>query len=180
MSDSREKRGNVVILTALPIEYQAIRTHLHRCQEKEYKGTLYEQGVFSTKTWIWEVGIAQIGAGNDGAAFEVERAIACFQPSIVFFVGIAGGVKDVDIGDVVVASRVYGYESGKATIHDITEAILVKIRSKQLIMCISFQLIAPKIENTESVQKYLRNWIYTLSWKPLSFLIAREIFFSSL
>jgi nucleoside phosphorylase len=116
-SVSSNKQGTVVILTALPIEFEAVHTYGEHWQERECKGTLYEQSIFSTGAWSWHVVIAQIGAGNVGAALEVERAITCFQPQVVFFVGVAGGVKDVNIGDVVVATKVHGYESGKETEH---------------------------------------------------------------
>src|ERR1700730_18672877 len=114
MKDTRKKRGRAIILTALSIEYQAVRAHLSKWQEKEHRGTLYEQGLFSVKEWTWEVGIAQIEPGNASAAFEIDRAINYFLPTIALFVGVAGGIKDVGIGDVVVATKVYGYESGKA------------------------------------------------------------------
>ncbi len=116
-SASSDKQGTVVILTALPVEFEAVRTYGEDWQERECKGTLYEQCIFSTGAGSWHVVIAQIGAGNVGAALEVERAITCFQPQVVFFVGVAGGVKDVHIGDVVVATKVHGYESGKETEH---------------------------------------------------------------
>jgi nucleoside phosphorylase len=107
-----------VILTALPVEYLAVRTHLTDLQEQMHpQGTIYERGNFVANGQSWEVGIAEVGAGNAGAAVEAERAIAYFKPDILFFVGIAGGIKDVAIGDVVAATDVYGYESGKAEEH---------------------------------------------------------------
>ncbi|NER46072.1 MAG: TIR domain-containing protein [Symploca sp. SIO1A3] len=104
-----------VILTALPVEYLAVRTHLVELEERiNPQGTIYEQGKFIGNEYEWEVGIAEVGAGNAGVAAETAQAIAYFQPNILLFVGIAGGIKDVAIGDVVVATDVYGYESGKA------------------------------------------------------------------
>jgi hypothetical protein len=109
-----------VILTALGVEHQAVEAHLEpigqaTCLSEEIhpNGTIYTQGQFKAHNCTWNVAIAQIDMGNASAGIEAIRAMMQFNPRVILFVGVAGGIKDVKVGDVVAASIVYGYECGK-------------------------------------------------------------------
>jgi nucleoside phosphorylase len=108
-------RARAILLTALREEYQAVRDHLTDPAEELYKGTIYERGNFSACGRDWQIAISEIGPHNERAASEAQRAIDHFNPDVALFVGVAGGIKGAVIGDVVAASKVYGYESGKAS-----------------------------------------------------------------
>jgi nucleoside phosphorylase len=98
-----------IILTALDGETRAVLRHLPDWHEEVVEGTVFYCGRFED----WNIAVAEIGPGNPAAAAIGERAIRHFGPRVALFVGIAGGVKDVEIGDVVIATKVHGYESGK-------------------------------------------------------------------
>ena len=99
------------ILTAISVEYESVREYL--TDVKDYENTLYRYGLFNTDDSCWEVMIHKTGKYNTKSALETNRVIELFKPDIAIFVGIAGGIKDVEIGDVVAASSVHGYEMGK-------------------------------------------------------------------
>lgn len=113
---SRPRRNlkYALILTALRVEYEAVRDMIGQVEEEEdNQGTVYEIGNVDE----WNVMIAEVGAGNVDAAARAERAIQHLSGSVevAMFVGVAGGIKDVNIGDVVVATKVYAFERGKDT-----------------------------------------------------------------
>ncbi|MDT0546424.1 MULTISPECIES: hypothetical protein [Streptomyces] len=106
----------MVILTALEVEYRAVRAHLEELRTvAAERGSLFEVGVFRDGHTGTSVAIHMTGPGNPGAAALVERASALFAPRALLFVGVAGGRKDVGLGDVVAADAVYDYETGKDT-----------------------------------------------------------------
>jgi len=100
-----------VVLTAIEAETQAVLRHLADRRRQRVSDTWFHTGQFEG----WTIAVAEAGPGNASAATIATRALAYFKPHIAAFVGVAGGVKDVALGDVVIATKVYGYESGKET-----------------------------------------------------------------
>ncbi len=106
----------VLVLTALEMEYEAVRAYLSKITPRPHpRGTFYEQGLYPAISPRCRVVVGEIGPRNSSAAQETQRALDFLKPSYALFLGVAGGRKDVAVGDVVLGSKVYGYEGGKVT-----------------------------------------------------------------
>ncbi|MCB9353551.1 MAG: 5'-methylthioadenosine/S-adenosylhomocysteine nucleosidase [Lewinellaceae bacterium] len=103
----------IVILTPIRVEYESIRKHIPQIKREVIEGVFFETGLFSGANHDYEVFIQETGSKNTIVALASEKAIRLLNPAIIILVGIAGGVKDVQIGDVVIGTKAYGYESGK-------------------------------------------------------------------
>ncbi|RAK70323.1 5'-methylthioadenosine/S-adenosylhomocysteine nucleosidase [Hymenobacter edaphi] len=108
----------VVVLSALEgNERQIFRPFLTNEQVIRHPATQtdYYSGTLQTETGDVRLILGRTDQTNVSAALETDRALAHFTPRYAFFVGVAGGLKDVEVGDIVIGKDVYGYERGKTT-----------------------------------------------------------------
>lgn len=92
-----------------------MRSHMKDVALRRHRlGTLFHTGRLAGSQH--QVALAQIGEGNTAAATFTERASNMFQPEALFFVGVAGRLKeDIALGDIVVPPEVLAYHGGKDT-----------------------------------------------------------------
>ncbi|GAA2268942.1 hypothetical protein GCM10009853_022980 [Glycomyces scopariae] len=103
----------VVVLTALDLEYTAVLRHLYDVEIRHHKaGTQFQVGTTACGA-RGRIALGLTGVGNQSAAVIAERAIQEFSPMATLFVGVAGSLwPKPELGDVVVAERVYAYHGG--------------------------------------------------------------------
>jgi len=112
-----ETNPTVVVLTALSLEYEAVLGHL----DDDVRKRVHEQ--YGTRAEVarlpgtpWDVALVEMGEGALTAAAFTERVVTWLKPQAVIFVGVAGSLKkDIPVGDVVIATKVYGIHGGKET-----------------------------------------------------------------
>ena len=105
----------IAILTPIPVEHAAILSQLEVVEKKIVDGSRYIVGQFEGLYHSFTVVTQLSGAKNETTALAVEKVIQHFKPVIILLAGVGGGIKDVEIGDVVVGTKYYGYEFGKVT-----------------------------------------------------------------
>jgi nucleoside phosphorylase len=111
---SPENRADVVLLTALPLERDALLKYIGPVQESKAKGREYHRG----KVGPYDVVVCcALGMGNVRSGIVATEAIGIWNPAQIILTGYAGGVKKKNeryLGDVLVPEQVVDYEMGKA------------------------------------------------------------------
>ncbi|NEC87372.1 5'-methylthioadenosine/S-adenosylhomocysteine nucleosidase [Streptomyces sp. SID12501] len=111
-----ETKRTVAVLTALSLEYDAMRERLTDVETLTHPryGTKAKLGQLPDSPW--QVVLVNMGEGTLTAATLTERVLTWLEPEAVLLVGVAGGLKDdIEIGDVVIATKVYSIHGGKQT-----------------------------------------------------------------
>lgn len=109
-------RPTAVICTPLEVEYRAVRSLLGSdAVEEQRRGTIYELHEFRGRKAEWRLVLALTGRRNEDTSAAVERALAVWEPQVLLLVGVGGGLRESGVGDVVAATKVYGYEGGQDT-----------------------------------------------------------------
>ncbi|MER7571073.1 5'-methylthioadenosine/S-adenosylhomocysteine nucleosidase [Streptomyces sp. NPDC126514] len=106
----------VVVVTALAVEYDAVRAHLGPGVEElvHEDGTRVECGRLPGTEWT--LALAELGEGAVNASALATQILGRLRPEAVLLVGVAGALKaDVALGDVVVGTKVYAVQGGKLT-----------------------------------------------------------------
>ncbi|NUQ23998.1 MAG: hypothetical protein HUU34_08590 [Saprospiraceae bacterium] len=105
----------IVIFTPLQLEFEAVIRHLEGPRRSFIVDkAAYEEGFFTNaQKERYKIIVRETGMRNMEMALATEKAIAAFQPQIVFLSGIAGAIKDLNVGDVIVANKVSYSSAGK-------------------------------------------------------------------
>src|SRR5260370_20304650 len=112
---------DVVIITALAKECEAILRHLGSYQKVQIKGrTFYRASIQAQKSnHSYQVVVLSLNVMvNYHAAVATQQAISVWNPSYIILAGIAGGVRKGDsryLGDLLVGEQIVAYEPGKQT-----------------------------------------------------------------
>lgn len=103
----------ILILTPLSLEYDAILKNLRKTKSFVKSAAAYEVGYFKGKNHTYKIVVRETGMRNMEMALAAQKAIEECLPQMVFLSGIAGAIKDLEVGDVMVANKASLTSAGK-------------------------------------------------------------------
>lgn len=108
---------DIVILCPLAVEFDAVCQLLenpHEERDPVFNQT-YEMGYVTSASYRWKVALVETGSRIETLVSVTEKFGHALKPKYLLLTGVAGGIKDVSVGDLVIATKAYGYDSGKET-----------------------------------------------------------------
>jgi nucleoside phosphorylase len=106
---------DIVILCPVEVEFKKIRKILTNSKSTQYKKLSFDFGQIKAKSYNWNIAVIEPDLNLSSFGLKVNEAISTLNPKYVFLAGIAGGIKDPKIGDIVIGTKAYFYEGGKET-----------------------------------------------------------------
>lgn len=106
---------NVVILSPLQLELDACLEQFSDVSTTSKGALSYAAVHHETKFAALNLLFRKTGSGLYAVAQATEQAIKDWKPALILLVGVAGSIKDAVIGDLVIATKAYGYDAGKET-----------------------------------------------------------------
>jgi nucleoside phosphorylase len=114
---------DIVIITALVKEQEAVLRHLGATEAIQTKNRIYHKGSIPHEQGNGSYSVVVLslpGMGNVQAALATSHAITVWNPRQIILAGITAGIKDTEmrwdskwLGDIIVADQIIGYELGK-------------------------------------------------------------------
>ena len=147
---------NCIILTPLALEFKAIQAYLPEWNVIADYPYYAIQGVYQGQHTSFTITIIESGSKTNPTTLATEKAIKAFSPDMLILTGIAGGVKDAGIGDIVIATQAYGYESGKETPNGFVVRPNVKSFSSEL------------LQQAKTIVHQLTNKSYNIFFVPIA------------
>jgi len=147
---------NCAILTPLALEFEAIEHNFLNWKKVEGFPYYSIRTSFQGKYDNFNIFLVQSGSKTNPTTLATEKVIQFFQPSLIILTGIAGGVKDALIGDLVIATKAYGYESGKET--------STGFESRPYVIPFSQSLI----QHCQAVTRLIENKSYSVFFGPIA------------
>lgn len=111
---SYSKDGVIGIIGAMPNEVATIKKRMKSCKTERIGTLEFNIGTFCGRNVV----VAVAGVGKVNAAICTQTLISKYNPEMIINTGVAGGYKNLKVGEIVVASAVVQHDFDTTAIGD--------------------------------------------------------------
>jgi nucleoside phosphorylase len=108
-------KAEILILTPILVEYEAVAellTSAVSISDREFECN-YLAGYLKGNINGYRIALRLAGSGQLNISEAVHQGMRFIRPQVIIMFGTAGGIKKLRIGDIIVGTAGYSYESGR-------------------------------------------------------------------